>query len=116
MTITTPWGAQLTAKKGYLLVADADEPDELWPIDPEIFSKSYTITRPGYCKKIVPTDLVPLTDLTDGRDDEFVTIESLEGPETVRAGDFYLARGVDGEIWPIPKGKTWIQMGPVNPD
>jgi hypothetical protein len=26
----------------------------------------------------------------------------MEGPETVRAGDFYLARGVKGEIWPYP--------------
>jgi hypothetical protein len=34
-----------------------------------------------------------------------VTVISLEGPLTVRAGDFYLAKGIKGEVWPYPKEK-----------
>jgi hypothetical protein len=29
----------------------------------------------------------------------------MEGAETVWAGNFYLARGVRGEIWPYPQEK-----------
>ena len=50
--------------------------------------------------------LVPLTDLTDGDEDQLVTVQSLEGPETVRAGDFFLAKGVKDELWPYPKHKA----------
>jgi hypothetical protein len=57
--------------------------------------------------------LAPLTDLT--RDpDQLVTIVSLEGPETVKAGDFYLAKGVRGEIWPYPKEKIADVMVPAD--
>ncbi|MBC7876985.1 MAG: hypothetical protein H7Y59_07415 [Anaerolineales bacterium] len=113
MTIKTSWGAQLTANKGYLLIMDVDQPSDIWPVDPEIFSKSYAITRPGYCMKIVPTFLVPLTDLTYGNVDQLVTVQSLEGLETVRAGDFYLARGVSGEIWAYPKKRADEIMRPA---
>lgn len=30
------------------------------------------------------------------------TIETLEGPKELRADEHFLARGVDGEEWPIP--------------
>jgi hypothetical protein len=43
-----------------------------------------------------------MTDLTNGDQNRIVTVQTLEGPETVRAGDFYLARGIKGEIWPYP--------------
>jgi hypothetical protein len=42
-----------------------------------------------------------------------VTIETLEGPVTVRAGDFYLAKGVKGEVWPYPKDKVHDVMTPA---
>jgi hypothetical protein len=113
MQIQTPWGVELTAKSGDFLVSEVDKPGDYWPIDPVIFEESYVITRPGYCIKKAVTLLVPLTDLTGGDEDRMVTIETLEGPETVRAGDFYLAKGVRGEIWPYPKDKVGEVMAPV---
>ncbi|HEX2996780.1 MAG TPA: hypothetical protein VHP14_18300 [Anaerolineales bacterium] len=104
MEIDTPWGTQITARKGDFLVSEMETPDDYWAIDPVIFEESYEIIRPGYCVKRAITFLVPLTDVT-GDPDREVTIVTLEGPETVRAGDFYLARGVKNEIWPYPKEK-----------
>lgn len=113
MDVKTPWGAVLTAKKGDFLVSEINAPDDYWPIDPVIFEDSYLITRPGYCAKNAITLLVPLTDLTDGDPDQRVTVVSLEGPETVRAGDFYLAKGIKGEVWPYPKDKIEEVMTPA---
>lgn len=104
--IETPWGESLTAKAGDYLVSEMDSPEDRWPVDVEVFEKSYEIIRPGVCVKTAVTELVPLTDLTDGDLDQMVTVYTLEGPETVRAGDFYLARGVYGEIWTYPKDKV----------
>lgn len=56
---------------------------------------------------------MPLTDITGGDEEQQVTIETMEGPETVRAGDFYLAKGVKGELWPYPKEKINDVMVPV---
>jgi len=113
MDINTPWGTQLTAKKGDFLVSEMDTPNDYWPIDPVIFEESYIIIKPGYCVKSAVTLLVPLTDITNGEEDRLVTVISLEGPETVRAGDFYLAKGVKGEIWPYPKEKINDVMVPA---
>lgn len=113
LDVKTPWGAVLTAKKGDFLVSELDTPDDYWPIDPGIFDASYIITRPGYCAKNAVTLLVPLTDLTHGDPDQMVTVVSLEGPETVRAGDFFLAKGIKGEVWPYPKEKIDEVMTPV---
>jgi len=113
MDVKTPWGAMLTAKKGDFLVSELDQPHDYWPIDPLIFEESYIITRPGYCVKNAITMLVPLTDITDGDPEGLVTVVSLEGPETVRAGDFFLAKGVQGEIWPYPKEKIDDVMTPA---
>ena len=82
MEVSTPWGAQLTAKFGDFLVSEVDTPSDYWPIDPQIFEESYVIIRPGYCVKKALTLLVPLTDIT-GDPEREVTIISLEGPETV---------------------------------
>ena len=103
--IRTPWGADLTAKHGDYIVSDLKKIGDQWPVDKEIFEGTYIITRPGYCMKNVKTDLVPMTELTDGDPNRLVTVETLEGPETVRAGDFYLARGIKGEIWPYPANR-----------
>ncbi len=100
--VRPPWGADLTAKKGDYLVSDLNKPEDRWPVDREIFENTYLITRPGFCMKNAVTELVPLVDLTNGNPDQMVTVETMEGPETVRAGDFYLARGIKGEIWPYP--------------
>ena len=113
MEVVTPWGARLTAKKGDMLVSEMDLPDDIWPVDADIFDKSYTIVSPGYCVKSAVTMLVPLTDLTGGDEDQLVTVHSLEGPETVRAGDFFLAKGVEGEIWCYPKHKAAEVKSPV---
>ena len=113
MEVNTPWGAQLTAKFGDFLVSEVDTPSDYWPIDPQIFEESYVIIRPGYCVKKALTLLVPLTDIT-GDPEREVTIISLEGPETVKAGDFYLAKGIKGEVWPYPKEKVADVMLPAD--
>ncbi len=113
MDINTPWGSQLTAKSGDFLVSEVETPNDYWPIDPVIFEESYVIIRPGYCVKRAVTLLAPLTDVTNGNPDQMVTIVSLEGPLTVRAGDFYLAKGIKGEVWPYPKEKVNDVMVPA---
>lgn len=112
MEINTPWGTQLTARKGDFLVSEVDKPYDYWPVDPVIFEESYIITRPGYCAKKAITLLAPLTELADDPNRQF-TIMTLEGPETVKAGDFYLAKGIKGEIWPYPKEKIKEVMMPA---
>ena len=42
-----------------------------------------------------------------------MTVKTMEGEETVRAGDFYLARGVKGEIWAYPQEKVGTIMIPA---
>jgi hypothetical protein len=115
MEVLTPWGARLTAKKGDMLVSEVDTPDDVWPVDAGIFDKTYIIVSPGYCIKSAVTMLVPLSDLTEGDQDRLVVVHSLEGIETVRAGDFYLAKGVEGEIWPFPKDKA-AEVYPPSPN
>ena len=111
--INTPWGMQLTVKRGDFLISEMDAPDDFWPVDPQIFEESYEIVRPGVCVKRALTLLVPLTDITSGDESRQVTVVTLEGSETVSAGDFYLAKGVKGEIWPYPKEKVKDVMMPV---
>lgn len=112
LEIDTPWGTHLTARKGDFLVSEIAAPEDYWSIDPVIFEESYVMIRPGYCIKKAITLLVPLTDIT--RDaNQLVTVVTLEGAETVRAGDFYLAKGIKGEIWPYPKEKIDDVMTPA---
>lgn len=113
MEVNTPWGQHLTARRGDLLVSEVDKPHDFWPVAPLIFDESYILIRPGYCVKKAVTLLVPLTDLTGGDHDQFVTVNSLEGAETVRAGDFFLAKGIKGEIWAYPKEKINEVMTPA---
>lgn len=113
MEVSTPWGSPLTAKYGDFLISELETPNDFWPIDPVIFEESYVLIRPGYCIKKALTLLVPLTDLT-GDPERDVTVVSLEGPETVKAGDFYLAKGIKGEVWPYPKEKVDDVMLPAD--
>jgi hypothetical protein len=112
MEINTPWGTQLTARKGDFLVSEVSTPNDYWSIDPVIFEESYVMIRPGYCVKKAVTLLVPLTDITQDPE-RLVTVVTLEGAETVRAGDFYLAKGIKGEVWPYPAEKIDDVMTPV---
>jgi hypothetical protein len=114
MEVSTPWGSRLKVKKGDFLISELDKPNDVWPIDALIFDDTYLITAPGLCIKRATTLLVPLTDVTAGDEDRMVTIHTLEGPETVRAGDFFLAKGVKGEIWPYPKTKVAQTMKPAS--
>jgi hypothetical protein len=114
MEVTTPWGSKLTVKKGDLLVSELDKPNDVWPIDAKIFDESYLVVGPGICEKRAVTFLVPLIDVTDGDEDRMVIVHTLEGAETVRAGDFFLAKGVKGEIWPYPKAKVAKIMKPAS--
>ena len=102
LEVPTSWGETLTAKAGDYLVGPLDNPDDRWPVDAEIFEKTYKINGPDICAKVTSTDLAPLVDVTGGNQDQMVTIHTLEGPKTVRAGDFFLARGIKDEIWPYP--------------
>lgn len=112
--IETPWGESLTANAGDYLVSELDTPKEdQWPVEAEIFEKTYTLTSAGRCVKKALTNLVPLVEAVDGDEDREVVVETLEGLVSVRAGDFYLARGVEGEIWPYPKDKVKKVMEPV---
>lgn len=113
MELQTPWGSSLTVKVGDFLVSELSTPNDCWPIDARIFEETYLITRPGFCVKNALTLLVPLVDVTKGNADEMVTVVTLEGPETVRAGDFYLAKGVKGEVWPYPIAKVKDVMMPI---
>ncbi len=114
MEVKTPWGALLIAKKGDMLLSEVDKPEDMWPIDPEIFDKTYILIEPGVCMKRAVTMLVPMVNVTNGNEDEIVTVETLEGPENVRAGDFYLAKGIRGEIWAYPNEKVKLIMKPVD--
>jgi hypothetical protein len=113
MEVNTPWGQQLTAKRGDFLVSEVDQPHDFWPVDPIIFDDSYILVRPGICVKKAITLLVPLTDITHGNPDQMVTVMSLEGAESVRAGDFFLSKGIKGEIWAYPKEKIDDVMTPA---
>jgi hypothetical protein len=113
MEIFTPWGTKLTAKKGDLLISELESPNDMWPIDAEIFDQSYILVGPGICIKRAITLLAPMTDLTEGDEDKIVLVHTLEGVESVRAGDFFLAKGVKGEIWPYPKEKVLTNMKPA---
>lgn len=104
--IKTPWGEFLTISAGDYLVSEMDSnPDDRWPVKANIFEETYIQTRPGHCVKRALTMLVPLVDVTGGDPDVVVTVETLEGLVSIRAGEFYLALGVQGEIWPYPKEK-----------
>jgi hypothetical protein len=113
MEVATAWGAKLTAKKGDFLISEIDNPNEVWPIDATIFDQTYLVVSPGFCIKRALTLLAPLTEVTGGDEEQLVTIQTLEGPETVRAGDFFLAKGVKNEIWPYPNQKVAETMRPA---
>jgi hypothetical protein len=114
MEIKTPWGTVLTATSGDFLISEVEKPYDYWPIDAQVFEESYVIIRPGYCVKKAITLLTPLVDITDGDPDVQVTVETMEGAVTVRAGDFYLAKGIKGEVWPYPKEKIEQVMIPAD--
>ena len=112
--IATPWGEFLTANAGDYLVSELDTPPEdRWPVEAGIFEKTYMLTRPGFSVKQALTYLVPLVDAIGGDVDQEVAVQTLEGLVSVRAGDFYLALGVEGEIWPYPKDKIGTVMALV---
>jgi hypothetical protein len=103
--IQTPWGETLACKAGDYIVSELNAPGDRWPVDREIFEESYFEIRPGFFVKRPLTHLTPLVTVTNNPN-QMVTVHTLEGAVTVRAGDFYLARGIKGEIWPYPKDKA----------
>jgi hypothetical protein len=105
LDIQTPWGETLTTKPGDYLVSEISDPEDTWPVQQSIFEQTYVETKPGLFVKRAEVMLVPLSDLTDNPDTE-VAVQTIEGELIVRAGDFYLARGIEGEIWPIPAEKV----------
>jgi len=114
--LQTSWGDTLTMKKGDYIVSDTTNPGDSWPVEKDIFEKSHEETVPGtgYFKKVSLVSLVPLTIFTDGNPDTLVTVHSLEGPETVPAGNYHLAKGIKGEIWPFPNNKIEANLEEVD--
>ena len=76
MEIDTPWGAHLTVKKGDFLVSELETPDDVWPVNAQIFDASYIIVSPGICIKSAVTLLVPLTGEFDGCAEREVRVSS----------------------------------------
>jgi len=114
MEVPTPWGEILKAEVGDFIVSEINNPKDRWPVRGDIFKATYKITRPGFCAKQDIVQLVPMIDLTGGDEDAQVTVTSLEGTNTVRAGDFFLARGSKGEVWSFPKQKVAEILAPVD--
>lgn len=110
--VKTPWGGTLTGKRGDYLVNEYENPDDRWVVEKEIFEATYQEDASGVYRKKAAVDLVPLTQVTHDPDQE-VIVYSTEGPVTARAGDFFLARGVNGELWPMPKNKVESSLEPV---
>lgn len=111
--IQTPWGETLLCKPGDYIVSEMDVPKDRWPVDREIFETSYLEVAPGSYVKRPLTYLVPLVEVT-GDPYKQVVVHTMEGDVTVRAGDFYLARGIKGEIWPYPKDKADASLIPTD--
>jgi len=112
--IRTPWNEILKVKAGDYIVSEVSDPDDRWPVQAEIFEATYIVTRPGFCVKQSPTPFVPMVDAAEGNPDAEVTVHTLEGTYTIRAGDFYLARGPRGEIWAVPNDKVNNLLEPVH--
>jgi hypothetical protein len=111
--IQTPWGETLLCKPGDYIVSEMNTPKDRWPVDREIFEASYLEVKPGRFVKRPLTYLVPLVEVT--RDpNQHVMVHTMEGAVTVRAGDFYLARGMKGEIWPYPRDKADTSLIPAD--
>ncbi len=113
MDVLCPWGDTLTVSAGDYIVSEIDNPDDRWPVEKSIFEKTYIEVGPNRYQKKELTNLVPLTEVTHNPDQK-VIVHTLEGDLTVRSGDFYLARGVNGEIWPFPQEKVEQIMVPVD--
>lgn len=111
--VKTPWGETLVAKNKDYIVHEAENPGDRWPVNREVFENSYQEVQPGRFVKRPFTYLVPLVDIT-GDPDRMVTVHTMEGAVTVRAGDFYLSRGKKGEIWPFPREKVKSDLQPVD--
>ncbi|HNB51293.1 MAG TPA: hypothetical protein PK530_05100 [Anaerolineales bacterium] len=112
LSILTPWGAELIADAGDYIVNEIGTPDNRWPVKKEIFEETYIETRPGIYIKRALVSLYPLSDFTKDPE-QLVSVHTLEGVVTVRAGDFYLCRGVRGEIWPMPIDKVHTTLAPA---
>lgn len=112
MVIYTPWGGELVAETGDYIVSEMGTPENRWPVQKEIFEETYLETSPGVYIKRALVNLYPLSDFTKDPE-QLVSVHTLEGVVTVRAGDFYLCQGVKGEIWPMPIDKVKTTMQPV---
>lgn len=111
--ILCPWGETLDAHYGDYIVSEKDDPDDCWPVSREIFEKTYVQIGPDLFRKKELTCLVPLVDITADPEQK-VRVHTQEGVVTVRAGDFHLAKGIEGEIWPIPNEKVQQVLVPVD--
>ena len=109
MKVQTPWGATLELTAGDYLVSEMDRPEDQWPVEQGIFEDTYEQVAPEVFRKKAITWLIPLTDIIPDPE-QAVVVETLEGNVEVKAGDFYLAKGVKGEIWPYPAEEVRSDM------
>jgi hypothetical protein len=114
IVIATPWGAELIAEKGDYIVNELGVPENSWPVQKDIFEETYVEIQKGIYIKRAYVSLYPLVEYTKDPE-QLVSVHTLEGVVTVRAGDFYLCRGVKGEIWPMPNDKVLTTLIPVDP-
>lgn len=110
--VETSWGGTLIGKRGDFLVSEWDEQEDKWVVEREIFQMTYREVEYGVYVKKATVDLVPLVEITSDPN-QLVIVHSMDGPLEVQAGDFYLARGVKDEIWPVPKETVQNSMEPV---
>jgi len=111
--VKTPWDDELTAHSGDYLVHEQGQPEDQWVVEKDIFEDTYENIEQGTYVKKSTVELAPLTALTQDPDQE-VKIHSREGVLTVRAGDYFLAKGSQEEIWPISNDKVEQNMEPVD--
>lgn len=113
IAIQTPWGEKLNCRRGDYIVSEMDDSEDSWPVSADIFEETYMQVEPEVYIKKALMHLVPLTEFTRGKPDVLVAVHTLEGVVKVPAGEFFLARGTRGEIWPVPSEKIQ-QMRPVD--
>ena len=138
LSVRCPWGETLTAEPGDYVVSESElagSEEDRWVVSRCIFERTYapiseddddTRRKLGsgrgkegeerLFRKEAMTHLVPMIAACGGDPESRAILCTREGEVTVRAGDFHLARGADGEIWPIPNEKVGRELVVVYTD
>lgn len=93
-SVVTSWGATLTGKRGDFRVWDSSNPADEWIVEEAIFAQTYLEVQSGQFVKTATVEVIEMG--------EPFIVETLEGDVRGEARDF-LARGVKGEYYVIPR-------------